>query len=69
MLQDPGACDGCRLTQLALLLTQVLTVSSMHIAIVVANRKSSRVIDEDSLKNLESKGGLAILEALVNFSL
>eukprot|EP01035_Chromulina_nebulosa_P042188 gene42188-57123_t len=27
-------------------------------AIVVANRKSSRVVDEDSLKNLESKGGL-----------
>ena len=39
------------------------------IAIVVANRKSSRVIDEESLKSLESKGGLAILEALINFPL
>mmetsp|Transcript_25237 Transcript_25237/g.34725 ORF Transcript_25237/g.34725 Transcript_25237/m.34725 type:complete len:208 (-) Transcript_25237:67-690(-) len=35
-------------------------------AIVVANRKSSLVVDEDLLKELESKGGLAMLEALIS---
>jgi len=39
------------------------------LAIVVANRKSSLVVDEDLLKELESKGGLAMLEALISIDL
>jgi uridine phosphorylase len=38
-------------------------------AIVVANRKSADVIDNDTIERLEDEGGKAILEALYEYNL